>query len=208
MDNILETRADLKKHKRSLQYVFWIHFFMFFLVFFAAMTSGSTALLADSLDFIGDAASYLLSIYVMTRGPVVRAFASMGKALVMISFCIPMLVHALSNLSSSTPPNYEIMNLMGFLGIIAHVICLNILLNFRHGDSNLLSVWICTINDLLCNIVIVITSFLVAKTGSVVPDVVGAVIIVGIALYGAFLIFHRATKELKEHKRNLVLNNQ
>ena len=95
------------------------------------------------------------------------------------------------------------MNLMGFLGIIAHVICLNILLNFRHGDSNLLSVWICTINDLMSNVIIVISSFIVAKTGSVVPDAIAAIIIVCIALYGAFLIFHKAFKEIKVYRNHL-----
>ena len=198
MDNILENNTDLKEHKKSLLIVFWIHVFMFFVVVVAAFYSGSMALFADSLDFIGDAASYLLSIFVMTRGVFIRALA-----LVMISFGVPMLIHALYNLSSNIAPNYEIMNLMGFLGIIAHVICLNILLNFRHGDSNLLSVWICTINDLMSNVIIVISSFIVAKTGSVVPDAIAAIIIVCIALYGAFLIFHKAFKEIKVYRNHL-----
>ncbi len=193
---------EAKRNKKALWIVFWIHFFMFFVVFVAGIMAESSALLADSLDFIGDAANYALTMFVMSRGVWLRASASIIKALTMLGFGIPMLFYAISRYTTQTVPNYEVMNLTGMVGILAHMICIYYLYRFRKGDSNLLSVWICTINDLIGNILIVIASYFVMTTNSIVPDVIAATIIVTIALYGACVILNRALSELKALREN------
>lgn len=191
-----------KSNKRALHIVFWIHLFMFFVVLTAGLIAKSSALLADSLDFIGDAANYALTLYVLSRGIMMRATASILKAITMLGFGVPMLVYALSRYNSQTVPDYEVMNTSGVIGIIAHLVCIYYLHRFRKGDSNLLSVWICTINDLVSNVLIVIASYFVMATNSIIPDVIAATIIVTIALYGACVILNRALSEIKEFKAN------
>jgi Co/Zn/Cd efflux system component len=191
---------DAKNNKKALYIVFWIHLFMFFIVLAAGIIAESSALLADSLDFIGDAANYALTIYVMSRGVMMRASASILKAITMLGFGVPMLIYALTRYNSNTVPNYEVMELSGFIGILAHLICIYYLFRFRRGDSNLLSVWICTVNDLVSNVLIVVASVFVMYTNSIIPDVIAATIIVTIALYGACIILNRALNEIKQFK--------
>jgi Co/Zn/Cd efflux system component len=89
------------------------------------------------------------------------------------------------------------MSWAGMLGIFAHGVCIYYLFQYRTGDSNRLSVWICTINDLVSNILTVIASQLVKLTDSIYPDIIAAALIVAIAIYGAIIILRQAIKELK-----------
>lgn len=184
-------------YRKSLLIVLGIHVVMFFGVLAAGMIANSSALLADSLDFIGDAANYGLTFYVMSRSVMLRAAAAMLKAVTMLSFGIPMLVYTLSKYSAGTVPDAEIMNASGLISIAAHMICVYFLFKFRKGDSNLLSVWICTVNDVISNVLIVIGAYLVYTTNSIIPDIIVATIIVTIAICGACIIFARALNEIK-----------
>lgn len=191
-----------KSYRKSLIIVFAIHMIMFFVVLGAALFANSTALLADSLDFIGDAASYGLTFYVMSRGVLLKASAAIIKAITMLSFSVPMLIYALSQYSMETVPNSEIMNASGLIGLCAHLVCVYYLYKFRKGDSNLLSVWVCTVNDLVSNVLIVIGAFLVHVTNSIIPDIIVATIIVTIAILGACIIFTRALNEIRALRQN------
>jgi Co/Zn/Cd efflux system component len=188
------------KYKKALTKVFIIHIIMFCIAFTAAVIAKSSSVLADSLDFIGDAISYALSIYVLSRGVLVGAIISIAKAVTMLSFGVPVMFYAVTRFEDGVVPSYEIMNIAGFLGIIAHIVCIYLLYKFKTGDSNRLSVWICTINDLLSNIITVIASQIVRVTDSVIPDIVAAMIIISIAVYGAIVILKQAIKEIKQHK--------
>jgi Co/Zn/Cd efflux system component len=200
--NIDEINHDTKDNRKSLKIVFYIHMVMFVVVLIAAIKASSSALLADSLDFIGDAASYALSLYVLNKSGLFKAGAAIIKALTMVFFGVPMLVYAIFQYDSNVLPNYEVMSVSGLLAICAHLVCIYYLNSFRNGDSNLLSVWVCTINDLLSNTLTIIAAFLVHITGTIMPDVIAAVIIVSIALYGAFIILRQALKEIKQIKFN------
>jgi Co/Zn/Cd efflux system component len=186
------------EYKRSLIIVFYIHVVMFFVVFVAGYIAKSTAVLADSLDFIGDAANYALSMYVLNKSLRLRSYAAILKAMTMLCGGIPIFIYALIRYQTGTLPNHEIMSLSGLLGIIAHAVCIYYLYQFRSGDSNLLSVWICTINDLISNVLIIIASILVLLSGSIVPDIFAAVIIVSLAFFGACAILKRAIDEIKK----------
>lgn len=200
MSNIqLETELS-KQHKKNLYTVFWIHAFMFLVVLSAAIYADSSALLADSLDFIGDAGSYALSIYVMSRGVLIRAASAILKAIVMLLFGMPMMVYTIMRLNSEVIPDPIIMNISGILGILAHMVCIYFLISFRKGDSNMLSVWICTINDLISNVLIVIASIAIGISNSILPDIIAAAVIISMALYGACIILITALKEIKSIK--------
>lgn len=184
-------------YKESLYAVLGIHLIMFFIVFMAGLAAQSTAVLADSLDFIGDSASYALSIYVLDKSTRFRALTSIAKAITMFCGCIPMFFYAISHYTQEIMPDTAIMSATGLLGIIAHSFCIYLLLQCRRDDSNMLSVWVCTINDMISNVLIIISSLLVAATNSIVPDIMAACIIVSIALYGAVMILRCAINELR-----------
>ena len=200
MVNIDKFIGRVKDYRRALQIVFIIHIIMFIIAFCAAILGRSTSVLADSLDFIGDAISYAISLYVLKTGMLFRAIVSIAKALTMFTFGIPVLAYAIIRFNEGSLPDPQIMGIAGWLGIIAHIICIYYLYKFRHGDSNQLSVWICTINDLIGNILTVIASFLVLQTGSILPDIISAVMIVVLAIFGAFIILRQAIKEIKAYR--------
>lgn len=193
---------DDKKYAKALKKVFIIHIFMFFIAFSAAIIARSSSVLADSLDFIGDAISYALSLYVLRKGAIWGTMISITKAVAMLSFGVPVMFYAITRFEDGGAPNFEVMNIAGMLGIISHLICIKILYQFKSGNSNRLSVWICTINDLLSNIITVIAATAVMMTNSLIPDIIAAAIIVLIAIFGALLILKQAFKEIKQYKAN------
>lgn len=190
---------------KALKLVFVIHVIMFVVTFIAASIAKSSALYADSLDFIGDAASYFISFYVLGRSQILQSMVALSKAVIMMLYGIPVLYNSLANYNSGLLPQYEIMSVVGFIGIFAHIICIYILMPFQRSDSNRLSVWICTINDLLCNVLTVLASFLVMKTQSILPDTIVSTIIVAIAFLGAFVILKQSIKEIKQYKNQQSL---
>jgi Co/Zn/Cd efflux system component len=192
-------KAFFKKlsYKESLFVVLIVHLCMFAIVLAAGIVAKSTAVLADSLDFIGDSASYALSIYVLDKSIRFRAITSIMKAVTMFFGCIPMFIYAVSCYNQDTLPDTSIMSMTGLLGIIAHSFCVYLLLQCQRSDSNMLSVWVCTVNDMISNILIIISSLLVSLTNSIIPDILTACIIVSIALYGAVRILRCAINELK-----------
>jgi Co/Zn/Cd efflux system component len=175
-------------YKRSLKIVFFIHIGMFVVAFSAAILGRSTSVLADSLDFIGDAASYAISLYVLKTGALFRSVVAIAKALTMLTFGIPVLVCAVMRFNEGSLPDAQIMSIAGGSGIVSHIICIYYLYRFRDGDSNQMSVWICTINDLISNVL------------TIIPDIISAATIVILAIIGAFIILRQAIKEIKIYK--------
>lgn len=190
---------DLKGYRRVLNIVFLIHIFMFVISFASAIIGKSSAVLADSIDFIGDASGYALSMYVLTRGVLLRAMVSMAKAATMFTFGILVIMYAVIRIQEGDVPDFRIMIFSGVAGIISHLICVYYLYPYKDGDSNQMSVWLCTINDLISNSLTVVASLLVMVTGSIIPDITAAVIIVGISSYGAVRILNQAIKEIRHY---------
>lgn len=190
----------IEDYRKALHKVFAIHIFMFIVSFTAAILARSSSVFADSIDFIGDAGGYALSLYVLRKKQVVRAAVSIAKSFTMMGFGLLVLIYALQRYIEGTIPDYEIMTLAGFAGIASHLVCIAFLWKFRKGDSNQISVWICTINDLFCNSITVIAAFLVWYTNSIIPDIVASILIVSIAIYGAWVILKRALKEIKDYR--------
>lgn len=207
MSDIFRNPEEMKQYKYALCVVFGIHIFMFIVSLGAVIYGGSSAVLADSFDFIGDAGGYALSMYILTKGKAIRAWVSVLKAAVMMVFSIVVIVFAVIEFRQGTQPSYEIMGASGILGIISHMICVYFLYKFKDGDSNQRSVWVCTINDLISNTLTVIASYFVMSTNSNIPDIITAFIIVGIAIYGAITILSKAIKEIRETRVEKSLKN-
>ncbi len=198
MTDTFKNKAELAEYRYALCVVFGIHIFMFIVSFTAAILGKSSAVMADSIDFIGDAASYALSMYVLTKAKSIRATVSIAKAVTMIVFSLLVIVYTVIRIKEGVPPDYQIMVLSGSLGIASHLVCVYYLYKFRNGDSNQISVWVCTINDLISNSLTVIASYFVMITNSIIPDIIAAFVIVSIAIYGALTILRKAIKEIRE----------
>ena len=138
-----QQNSDQSAYRRVLKMVFVLHIIMFGISMTAAVISQSSSVLADALDFIGDAANYAISLFILTSSLLIRAGISVAKAITMIVFGIPVLVYSVMRIQSGELPDYEVMNIAGILGIITHIVCIYLLFPYRSGgDSNQLSVWI------------------------------------------------------------------
>jgi Co/Zn/Cd efflux system component len=169
---------------------------MFFIELGASWRSGSVSLLADSIDFFGDAANYALSLAVVGMGLATRARASLVKAACMAGFGVFVLGKSWWNLRHGAPPEALTMGGVGLLALAANVGVALLLYRFRDGDSNMRSVWICTRNDALGNLAVMAAAFGVFGTGSAWPDLAVAAIMGALALTGAATVLRHARQEL------------
>lgn len=185
------------KYRRILWIALIVNASMFAIEIIFSLRSGSVALLADAIDFFGDAANYGLSIWVLAMSVQTRAKAALIKAASMALFGIGILVHAVWNLITGVLPDAQTMSLIGLLALCANVGVGILLYAYRNGDSNMRSVWLCTRNDALGNIAVIIAAIGVFGTGTAWPDLIVATIMALLALTAAWQVMKQARQELK-----------
>lgn len=175
----LEQLARQKDQRRVLVIVLAINAAMFVVEFGAGVIAGSSALMADPVDMLGDASVYALSLYAIGCGAKWEAGAALAKAALMSVLGVAILVNAALCVSSGTPPVDELMLGAGSLALLANLACLGLLWRFRATNVNMASTWECSRNDVLSNIGVLIAAGLVALTASPWPDaVIGALVAV------------------------------
>ncbi|PUA27873.1 MAG: cation transporter [Cellvibrio sp. 79] len=184
-------------YRRILWIALIINAAMFVVELYYGFAAGSVSLLADSLDFFGDAANYGISLWVLAMSLQVRAKASLIKAASMALFGIWVIGHALWNLMSGVIPDPQVMSVIGALALAANLTVAFLLYAYRDGDSNMRSVWLCTRNDALGNIAVMLAALGVFGTGSNWPDLIVATIMATLALTAAWQVMKQAQKELK-----------
>jgi cation diffusion facilitator family transporter len=181
-DKAKELAVVRGRQGRVLAVVLAVNVGMFVVEFAAGLLSGSTALLADSLDMLGDSLVYGFSLYVLHRSLAWRARAALAKGVVMAGFGLGVLVEAYSRLRAGVPPSVPPMLVVGALALVANAYCFSLLWRHRADDINLRSTWLCSRNDLIANGAVLASAVLVAWSRSIWPDV-----IVGIGIAGLFL---------------------
>ncbi len=160
--------------------------------------AGSASLLADSLDFFGDAANYGISLWVLGMGLAVRAKASLLKAATMAAFGIWIIGRIAWGLWTGNLPDAMTMGSVALLALMANLLVAVMLYAYREGDSNMRSVWICSRNDAIGNVAVVLAAVGVFGTSSGLPDLVVAGIMAALALSGAWQMWHYARQDLKK----------
>jgi cation diffusion facilitator family transporter len=163
----------------------------------AGLLAGSSALLADAADMLGDAVVYGFSLYVVGRSPAWQARAALLKGGVMVALAAGALVQAGAALLESRPPAVSIMGAAGGLALAANLACLALLRRRRDDDLNMRSAWLCSRNDVAGNVGVLAAAWGVGLTGSPWPDV-----LVGLAL--AALIGRSAGRIILDARRALV----
>lgn len=179
---------DLKSLASRQAKVLWvvllINFIMFLAEFLFGWISDSTALIGDSLDMLGDALAYGSSLYVVNRSLSAKISASRLKAYLMIILGLIVFSRAIYRFLFQVVPEAEIMSAVGIVALVANLICLVLLTRHKDDDINFTSVWICSRNDIVANVSVLIAAFLVFRLHSPWPD-----IIVG---FGITLLFLRS----------------
>ncbi len=186
-----------KAYKRALVTVILINAVMFVVELAAGKASGSQALLADALDFAADSATYALSLAVIGMSVTARARASLVKGASLAIIALFILATTLIRFFNGAAPEASTMSIVGVLALLANAASVLILLKWRDGDSNVRSVWLCSRNDAIGNVGVIIAGGLVAVTQSPWPDLVVATILCALFLRSSYSITRQALGELR-----------
>jgi Co/Zn/Cd efflux system component len=184
-------------YRRVLLAVFVLNAAMFVVEIGAGLTAGSASLQADALDFLGDAANYAISLFVVGMGLRYRATAALAKGATMGLFGVWVIVITAWHAWYGTLPQAFTMGAIGAAALAANAASFGLLWKHRVGDANMRSAWICTRNDVLGNLAVLLAALGVFGTGSGWPDVIVAAIMAGLALQGASIVAMRALAELR-----------
>ena len=191
-----ELDAIRSRHGRILGAVLAVNAFMFMVEFGAGLFSGSSALLADSLDMLGDSLVYAFSLFVVHRSLAWRARAALLKGVIMALFGVAVLIEVGFSLRSASPPTVPAMAAVGPLALAANTLCFSLLWRHRADDINLRSTWLCSRNDLIANVAVLAAAGLVAWSGSGWPDIFVGLAIAVLFLRTAAVVVRESVEEL------------
>jgi Co/Zn/Cd efflux system component len=192
--------ASSPRYRRILWAALVINLAMFAVEIGAGFKSGSTSLLADAIDFFGDAANYGVSLAVLSAGVVLRARAALLKGACMMGFGLFVLGRAAWMYHLGGTPEAFTMGSIGLLALIANVAVAAMLYAWREGDANMRSVWLCSRNDAMGNIAVMLAALGVLGTGSSWPDLGVASGMAVLALSSGWSVVRQAASEMKHAK--------
>lgn len=182
-------------YKRRLWAVIAINAGMFAVEMGAGQLSGSQALKADALDFLGDALTYGISLAVIGASLRTRALAALGKGVSLLLMGLWVFGSTIYQVFYIGVPQAHVMGGIGFMALAANLISVMLLARYKDGDANVRSVWLCSRNDAIGNVAVMIAALGVWGTASGWPDLIVAGIMGGLFLSSAFQILMQALKE-------------
>ncbi|WP_456303530.1 cation transporter [Komagataeibacter europaeus] len=189
------TDHDARRWHRALWIALIVNGGFFLTEIVAGVMAGSASLQADALDFFGDTANYAISLTVTGMALAWRSRAAMLKGATMIAFALWVLGNTLCHAWSGTLPYADTMSLIGALALLANGGVALMLYRFRSGDANMRSVWICSRNDAIGNLAVLLAALGVFGTGTGWPDIIVAFIMGGLGLHGGTQIVRHALAE-------------
>jgi len=184
-------------YRRILWLVLAINAAMFGVEIGAGLAAGSASLQADAVDFLGDAANYAISLFVVGMALRYRATAALLKGLTMAAFGAWVIGVTFWHAWHGTLPQAFTMGAVGSAALLANMLSFGLLWAYREGDANMRSAWICTRNDVLGNLAVLLAALGVFGTGTGWPDVIVAAIMAVLALQGAQAVVNQARSELR-----------
>ena len=181
--------------RRALWAVIAINAVMFVVEMAAGALAGSQALKADALDFLGDSLTYGLSLFVLGMSLRVRAMAALIKGISLAAMGLFVLATTAYQVLVLGVPNAPVMGAIGVLALAANLLSVGILMRYRDGDSNVRSVWLCSRNDAIGNVAVMLAAGGVFLTGTAWPDLAVAAMMAGLFLWSATQIIAQALDE-------------
>ncbi|WP_225207616.1 cation transporter [Novosphingobium huizhouense] len=189
-------RIEDRRWRRVLWIALAINAVMFAGEIVAGLAAGSRALQADALDFLGDAANYAISLGVAGLALHWRSRAALLKGATILAFGLYVLATTVAAAFAGQIPHAETMGFVGIVALVANGAVALMLYRFRTGDANMRSVWICSRNDALGNLAVLLAALGVIGTGTAWPDLLVALIMAGLAIWGGLQIIVQARREL------------
>jgi len=190
-DSIAKAAARNHEMRRVLITVLIINLGMFFLEFGAGVIAQSASLMADSMDMLGDALVYILSLYALDRSARWRAGAALFKGMFILFLGVGVAVQIGLKVTYGVPPSTGLMVVFGALALAANLVCLRLLWQFRAENVNLSSTFECSRNDVIANVGVIVAAGGVAAFHSPWPDIAVATVI-------AFLFLRSAMRVIAE----------
>lgn len=190
--------ADIKRYRLLLWVALVLNAAMFVLEVWAGSIAQSLSLWADAIDFAGDTMNYGVTILVLTSAVTWRARAAQLKALSMCAFGIYILGSIVYALFYGETPNPIAMGMVGFVALMVNVAVAIMLYFFREGDANRQSVWLCSRNDAIGNVAVMLAALGVFGTGTKYPDLFVALMMATLALHSGWQVLRQARGELDQ----------
>lgn len=182
--------------RRALWIALGVNLAFFVIELWAGLAAGSVSLLADAVDFAGDAANYGLSLAVLSMALVWRSRAAWVKGASMFGYGLLVLAKGVWVFSAGGVPDALTMGVVGFLALLANTGVAVMLYAWRNGDANMRSVWLCSRNDALSNLAVMLAALGVFGTHTAWPDLLVAAIMAGLALSAGWSVMGHARQEL------------
>ena len=196
--NLDPHRGNAAAYSRIIWGVLVINSVMFLVEIGAGLAAGSASLQADALDFLGDAANYAISLTVVGMALRYRASAALAKGATMGVFGLWVIGTVIWHAVHGTFPSAFTMGAVGFAALAANAASFGLLWAYRGVDANMRSAWICTRNDVLGNLAVLLAALGVFGTGTGWPDLIVAAIMAGLALQGATIVVQQSLRELRQ----------
>jgi cation diffusion facilitator family transporter len=182
-------------YQRRLWIVIAINAVMFVVEMVMGHLAGSRALQADALDFLGDTLTYGISLAVIGASLRIRATAALAKGFSLLAMGLWVFGSTIYSIFILGTPQAEVMGIVGFLALLANVASVFLLINYKDGDANVRSVWLCSRNDAIGNVAVMIAALGVWGTSTGWPDLIVAGIMAALFLSSAVQILTQAWRE-------------
>ncbi|MBN8521626.1 MAG: cation transporter [Alphaproteobacteria bacterium] len=193
------------KFRTALIVVILINFLMFGIEMMAGHISGSQALMADALDFFADGITYTISLIVIGMALRIRSLAALAKGISLLLMGLWVMGSTLYEVFLVETPKAEIMGLIGFMALLANIASVLILMRWRDGDANVRSVWLCSRNDAIGNVAVMLAAIGVFGTGTGWPDLLVAGIMAFLFISSSIKIIKQSGAEIENSKKNYNL---
>lgn len=188
------------RYRTILRAVVAINFAAFVVIAAGALVQGSAALAANALDFLADSATYGVSLWVIGRSIAVRTSAALFKGVSLAVVAVSVLAFAVWRAVTGAPPEGEVISGLAAFGLASNLAAAALLFRYREGDANVRSVWICTRNDLVHGLAVIVAGGLVWWTGDRWPDLAAGALLALIFLRSAWEILAQGRDELHESR--------
>lgn len=184
------------RYRRILWVALAINAAMFVVELYGGVRADSVSLLADAVDFFGDAANYALSLFVLGLAAIWRPRAALAKGVMMGAYGVFVLGKAGWSVAAGTAPEAMTMGVIGLAALVANGTVALLLYAFRNGDANMRSVWLCSRNDAIGNVAVMLAAGGVFGTGANWPDLIVAAIMAVLGLTAARSVISQSREEL------------
>ncbi|MBD2860327.1 cation transporter [Spongiibacter sp. KMU-158] len=198
MSDCCAAEARNSRERTLLWTVLALNAVMFVVEFTAGWLARSSGLMADSLDMLADVLVYSVSLYAVGRGIAQKAKAALLNGSLQMLLGLGVLLHIGWRIREGSAPQTDIMGWIAALALAVNISCFALLYRFRSGDINMRASWLCSRNDMLANVGVLVAAWMVNLLSSAWPDYVIAALIAGVVIHSAYGILVQARRNLKE----------